>query len=114
MAQLTAEQARGAIAANIQFLEMGLERLMGVVRALKASALTEEPEAELDPRAPENKYPNGRLTPRGVEVCYRLFDAGKTVHAVKKLMAISYGGADGRWKKWKALGGAERSKASLK
>lgn len=72
-----------------------------------------EPQADdLSPRSPLNK--NGeRLTARGIEVCYRLFDMGKTRYAVKEAMDISYGAATHRYHAWKDLGGINRPKQPL-
>ena len=72
--------------------------------------------AKLDPKDPGNKREVGGLmkfTPRGVEVCYRLFDAGKSRYAVATAMDISFGAANHRYETWKKLGGVTRSKQSL-
>lgn len=68
---------------------------------------------EVDPKSPLNK--NGtNLTPRGVEVCYRLFDGGKTRYAVADAMGISYGAATHRFHAWEKLGGQKRRRQPLK
>ncbi len=85
----------------IDSIQGQLERLRGLVL----------PQAEeFDPKDPRNKLPDGKLTPRGVEVCYRLFDAGRTRYAVKEAMAISYGAATHRLEAWKKSGGINREK----
>lgn len=64
----------------------------------------------------KNKFHVGgldKLTPRGVEICYRLFDAGKTRNAVCTLMEISFGAANHRYNAWLKLGGAGRTKQPL-
>lgn len=92
----------------IEDMQAKLERLRGLVQAhAKVEAL------ELDPKDPRNKFPDGKLTPRGVEVCYALFDAGRTRYAVAEAMAISYGAATHRLDAWKKAGGSERQKLSL-
>jgi hypothetical protein len=54
-----------------------------------------------------------KLTPRGIEICYRLFDAGKIRYAGASLMDISFGAATHRFDAWKKLGGADRIKLPL-
>jgi hypothetical protein len=61
-----------------------------------------------DPGWPENRYNRGRLTPRGAEICYRLFDAGKSPLAVAHLMGISLAASRRRQRMWSAAGGAAR------
>ena len=45
---------------------------------------------------PRNKTSDGKLTSRGVAVCYGLFKEGKTRYAVAKAMNISFGAATHR------------------
>jgi hypothetical protein len=67
-----------------------------------------------DPRWPENRYDErARLTPRGIEICYRLFDLGKSAVAVAHLMGLSLASARRREKQWWTLGGAERQARAL-
>jgi hypothetical protein len=70
-----------------------------------------EPE-ELDTRSPLNKI-GLNLTPRGVEVCYRLYDAGKSRYAVAQALEISFGAATHRFHAWEKLGGIERERRQL-
>jgi hypothetical protein len=49
---------------------------------------------------PRQKKKNGTLTSRGVEICYQLFDEGKSTLAVAHLLHISYGAAARRRRKW--------------
>jgi hypothetical protein len=65
---------------------------------------------DLHPSHPLNQYESGKLTVRGVEVCYRLFDAGKSPTAVAHLMRISLTGATRRKRMWKAAGGTDRNR----
>jgi hypothetical protein len=67
----------------------------------------------IDPKDPRNKRPDGKLTERGIEICFRLFDAGKTRYAVQTEMDISFAAADNRWNQWRHLGGAQRVKQAL-
>lgn len=66
-----------------------------------------------DPSDPLNKLPDGKLTSRGVETCYRLFDQDKGRYAVAQLMGISFGAATHRFRAWEKVGGKSRSKTSL-
>jgi len=63
---------------------------------------------DFDPRWPENRYHRGRLTPRGVEICYRLFDMGKSAMAVAHIMQLSLSSTRARERQWHALGGRTR------
>jgi hypothetical protein len=66
-----------------------------------------------DPSWPENRYDRGRLTPRGAEICYRLFDAGKSPIAVAHLMGISLAASRRRQRMWSDAGGAARTARDL-
>lgn len=105
-----------AVADAIDNITAGLERVMTGFANLK-SLLAPEPDVtdgpELNPRDPANKLDNGKLSPRGIEVCYRLFDAGKSRYAVGAEMAISFGAATHRFEAWKNAGGLDREKQPL-
>ncbi len=95
-----------------------MERALAGITTLRSLLAPEDQknEAEFDPRDPGNKYAIGgllKLTDRGIEICYRLFDAGKTRYAVKELMDISFGAADHRFKAWEKAGGVNRPKMPL-
>jgi len=64
-------------------------------------------------RHPPNQYDNKRLTQRGEEICYRLFDNGKSPMAVAHLMGISLKAARKRHGMWRAAGGAGRLSVDL-
>jgi len=68
---------------------------------------------ELWPYHPANERGNGTLNARGVEICYRLFDAGKSPLAVAFLMHISEKAINGHHKVWLKLGGKNRSPVEL-
>lgn len=94
------------------------EAAMATIAAMRVQidrleALLVPPKVEqLDPLDPRNK--SGRnLTDRGLEVCYRLFDQGKTIYAVKEAMQISYGAAKYRHETWEKAGGMNRPKGGL-
>lgn len=67
-----------------------------------------------DPRWPGNRYgTNQRLTPRGVETCYLLFDKGKSALAVAHMVGLSLTAARRRERMWRDLGGSDREKRPL-
>lgn len=77
---------------------------------------------DLHPRFPANHYNNGsdggpatgHLTKRGVEICYRLFDLGKSALAVSYIMGMSLRAARLRQNGWRQAGGSNRIKAEVK
>jgi len=89
----------------IDSIQADLNRLRGLVQAQRP--------AELDPADPNNKTADGKLTPRGEETCYRMFDSGKTRYAVHEAMSISFGAANYRFDRWQKLGGVNRPKKPL-
>lgn len=84
-----------------------LDRLEALITNVAPGA-----EDDLDVWNPSNKD-GVNLTERGVEVCYRLFDAGKSRYAVGQAMRISYGAATHRYHAWEKLGGKNRPKRPL-
>lgn len=50
---------------------------------------------------PENKTRDGRLTPKGVEVCHFLFESGRSTHAVAYLMRMSLASVRRRHRQWR-------------
>lgn len=88
----------------IDNMQVELERLRG---------LLEPRSPEFDPGDPRNKAADGKLTPRGVEICYRLFDKGETRYAVSRAMSISFGAASHRQTAWRKAGGVSRKKMRL-
>ncbi|MCA1550873.1 hypothetical protein I6F36_29015 [Bradyrhizobium sp. BRP19] len=54
-----------------------------------------------------------RLAKRGAEICYRLFDLGKSEMAVAHLMRISLLAVKKRKKTWVKLGGKRRGKVDI-
>ncbi|NTG56136.1 hypothetical protein G6K94_21640 [Agrobacterium rhizogenes] len=63
---------------------------------------------DTDPRHPANQYDDGRLTRRGQEVCYRLFDQGLSATAVAHLMGLNLTSARIRQRRWLDIGGKHR------
>jgi DNA-binding NarL/FixJ family response regulator len=88
----------------ITSIQADLERLRGLIQPH---------ESQPDPKDSRNKTPDGKFTARGVEVCYRLFDAGKTRYAVAEAMNISFGAATHRLGAWKKAGGRDRKRMRL-
>ncbi|MCY3813541.1 MAG: hypothetical protein OXH15_17235 [Gammaproteobacteria bacterium] len=93
-----------AVLALIDNIQEGLNRLRQLVQ--------KQPES-LDPTDPRNKQPDGKFTPRGVEICYRLFDQGMTRYGVSRLMGISFGAATYRLARWQKEGGRDRTRTTL-
>lgn len=113
------EQSDAQIVGAINAIIAGLERAIGGFALLRDN-LVEVPKVEsitFNPRDPRNKYEVGgleKLTDRGIEVCYRLFDRGLTRYAVAQAMGISFGAANYRHGAWQAAGGINRPKGTLK
>jgi hypothetical protein len=72
-----------------------------------------ELEADWHPRHPLSQYDDGRLTKRGVEICYRLFDMGKSTMAVAHITGLSLIAARKRQRMWAASGGMNRVKVDI-
>jgi hypothetical protein len=53
------------------------------------------------------------LTKRGVEICYRLFDLGKSPMAVAYLMGMTLRSAERRQRSWIKAGGVQRVRAEV-
>lgn len=70
-------------------------------------------ENSFDLRHPYNQHESGRLTKRGTEVCYRLYDAGKPPLVVAHLMGLSLNAANNRHKLWERAGGQRRQKVEI-
>jgi hypothetical protein len=70
-------------------------------------------EAEYAPDHPRNHFEDKRLTKRGVETCYRLFDLGKSEMAVAHLMRLSLFAVKKRRKMWVKLGGKSRTTVGI-
>jgi DNA-binding NarL/FixJ family response regulator len=107
-----------AIAEALDNITAGLERVLASFNNLKTLLLPEDvtDTSEFDPKDPANKKEVGglmKLTHRGMEICYRLFDAGKTRYAVATAMDISFGAANHRYEAWKKLGGVNRTRQLL-
>jgi hypothetical protein len=105
------QQAIETMIAGHQQIIAGLEQLR-VGQALAVAPADED----FDPKDPANKHDVGgwnKLTPRGVEICYRLFDAGKSRYAVAALMDMSFGAATHRYNAWLKAGGRNRKKEPL-
>lgn len=84
-----------------------LDRMEALVRPATAGD-----DEELDPKSPLNKR-GKNLSARGLEVVYRLYDAGKTRHAVAAALDISFAAADHRHGTWLQAGGKQRQRQPL-
>lgn len=105
------------IASAIKEMSIGLSRLSAGLATLSQLVSPQAAaEEEFDPKDPANKYEVGgemKLTERGVEICYRLFDQGKSRYAVSQAMGISYGAANHRLQAWTKAGGPNRERRPL-
>ena len=115
MRGLSFEATERALRTDIKVLERRIRKLVRKrredIKRLNRELSLKDTElvGVFDPRWPENRYDErARLTPRGVETCYRLFDMGKSAMAVAHLMGLSLASARQRGKQWRALGGTGR------
>jgi hypothetical protein len=95
------------VAQLLQAIRKNVDRIGDIINPAE-----ENGEDDLDPANPLNKI-GVNLSDRGVEVCYRLFDAGKSRYAVASELRISYGAATHRFHAWEKLGGKNRQKNPL-
>ncbi len=98
-------------------ISSSFERAIAGIASLKALLVPDSSKTlDFDPKDPSNKHIVGgveKFTGRGVEICYRLFDIGKTRYAVSELMNIAFGAANHRFKAWEKLGGINRPKQKI-
>jgi hypothetical protein len=106
MTTLTANDTN-LLLALVQAARENLDRIESKLRPAEPQA-----EDDLDPGNPLNKI-GDNLSSRGVEVCYRLYDQGKTRYAVSQALKISYGAATHRFHAWEKLGGVNRERKPL-
>ena len=86
------------------------ENLARIEAILKPPEDADEEDLEIfNPLNKSGKF----LSLRGIEVCYRLFDQGKSVYAVAKALRISYMAANHRFYSWQKLGRKDRPKQPL-
>jgi hypothetical protein len=110
------EEFRRNVLQQAAALEIKMENMLGSIRALMALVANPEPEdklAGINPKDPQNKLSDKKLSDRGAEVCYRLFDAGKSRYAVGALMGISFSAASYRYDMWQQAGGLKRTPQPL-
>jgi len=89
----------------IETIQADLDRLRGLLQP--------PPSEGFVPSDPRNKTCDGKLTERGVECCYRLFDQGKSRYSVARELSISFAAATHRFSAWMKAGGKERRKIRL-
>jgi hypothetical protein len=105
--------------AKLKRLDRKILRLAKVrqakIKMLNAELSLEDTEldGECDPRHPLSHYDDGRLTKRGVEICYRLFDRDKSAMAVAHLTGLSLIAARKRRRMWEDIGGKDRTKVDM-
>jgi hypothetical protein len=85
----------------------------GKIDALRSELSLEGTEFDGDnfPSHPANTTRSGNLTKRGVEVCFGLFDLGKSPLAVANLMDISLKAIKERHRQWVKAGGKDRRRS---
>jgi hypothetical protein len=89
----------------IETIQADLDRLRGLV----------EPQlGEFIPGDPRNKTCDGKLSDKGVECCYRMFDEGKSRYSVAREMKISFAAATHRFSAWMKSGGKDRDKTTMR
>ena len=108
-----AEQIRRALDSIGERLAQAATELAALYRLLD---LAVDSPVDFDPKDAANKHHVGgleKLTPRGVEICYRLFDAGKSRYAVAQALDISFGAATHRYGIWQKAGAVNRVREPL-
>lgn len=106
------------LTAALDTIAAGMDKMAAGLATLRQLLSPNQPPVEVgfDPKDPLNKFEIGgleKLTPRGVEICYRLFDKGVTRYGVAQAMDISFGAATHRYGAWQKAGGLERVKQSI-
>lgn len=114
--ELLFEYAEKTYQEELKRLDRKIMRQMEVrkeeIRRLNAELSNVNCQAEdFAPSDPRNIAANGKLTPLGVETCYRLFDRDLSTLAVAHLMGISYRSAVKRRQTWEKVGGRQRASA---
>lgn len=119
MNSLLFEAAEKTFLAELKRLNRKIVRLLkerhGAIKKLNAEMSLKGTglEGEYDPYHPRNHYKDKRLTKRGVEICYRLFDLGKSEMAVAHLTRLSLLAVKKRKKMWAKLGGKSRAAVDI-
>lgn len=115
MRSLFFDATERALSTDIKALDRRIRKLVrqrrDAIAALDAEMSLKDSELTglFDPSWPENRYgERGRLTPRGIETCYKLFDMGKSAMAVAHLMDLSLTSARKRERAWRVHGGRGR------
>lgn len=108
------ETAERALHRELKSLRCKIDKLMecrrGEIATIRKelTKINDEFLGEKHPGHSFNTYDDGRLTARGVEICYRLFDAGHSVAVVAHALRLSINSARNRKKLWLAAGGENR------
>jgi hypothetical protein len=105
---LESKRLHRKIARQIKERNIAIKKL-NTELSLKGTGL----EGDHDPYHPFNHFENKRLTQRGVEICYRLFDLGKSEMAVAHLMRLSLLAVRKRKKMWATVGGKARNPVDI-
>lgn len=109
-------EAERVYESELRLLDRKIRKQM-MARKIKLDALNSEMRAgipkHLHPNFPTNLRPNGTLSARGTEVCYRLLDLGKSPLAIAYLMQVSKRAINAHKKTWLKLGGVRRPTVRL-
>jgi hypothetical protein len=107
------KSAERTLLADISKLRRKIDKLSDI-RDAQIDRLNEQISA-FESLVEENnpQYDNNRLTRRGQEVCYRMFDLGQSAMAVAHLMGISLAAARKRYRSWSAAGAEGRLTVDL-
>lgn len=106
------EELRLLVAKALSQVTSAMIALSNVAAMLDPTPVTVRDDS-FDPLDPANKAADGKLTDRGIEICYRLFDRGENRNQVASLMDISFSAAKYRHEIWHKLGGPQREKRPL-
>jgi hypothetical protein len=115
-APLLFEAAETTLDEELARLRRKIDKQMSVRRRENAALQSELSVADTElvewkhPSHPLAKYDDGRLTARGQEICYRLFDLDRSPMAVAIMMRISLRSAKARHRGWIAAGSKDRTR----
>ena len=110
------ETAEKALKLELKRLRRKITRLYDErIKAMESiqgelSRIRQHYRGEASPGHPLNQYDDGRLTPRGIEICYRLFEDHYSNAAIGAALGISIKSVQNRRHLWKAGGGESRSR----
>lgn len=92
-------------------IDLQMAQRRKLIEQLKAECLLKGLgfDRDLNPRDIRMRYDGGRLTTRGIEIMFRLFDHGRSLMAVSIIMDVTLETARRRYRNWLQVGGKKRS-----